>query len=61
MGSDNSMPLPRKNLNLNPLTPDSNSISLHSEVSGGRILSDEFNSENNNSECSKTAHGMFDI
>lgn len=53
IGSDYSTPLPRKNLNLSSQTPDSNSISQHSEVSGGGIVSEEFNSGNNNSEFSK--------
>ncbi|XP_078148255.1 calmodulin-binding transcription activator isoform X3 [Carex rostrata] len=48
IGSDYSTPLPRKNLNLSSQTPDSNSISQHSEVSGGGIVSEEFNSGNNN-------------
>ncbi|KAF3335518.1 calmodulin-binding transcription activator 5-like isoform X2 [Carex littledalei] len=53
IGSGESTPLPRNNLNLSSQTPDSNSISQHSEVSGGGIVSDEFNSGNNNSESSK--------
>lgn len=53
IGSGESTPFPRKNLNLSARTPDSNTISQHSEVSGGGVVSDEFNSGNNNSESSK--------
>ncbi|KAJ4805771.1 calmodulin-binding transcription activator [Rhynchospora pubera] len=48
LGIGELTPLPGKNLNLSPLTPESNSISQHSEVSGGGMFFDEFHSESNN-------------